>query len=382
MASLKRDRWGNWIVRFRVGGRGTPIVRENLGNLTYKDAVEKCAEIEGRYKGKDAPPKPLSFEELAKKYLELRGDRLSKRGRALAGTIIACHLVPFFGAMRADRIRPVHVEEYRLQRRRLRHLRGRKEIERTELPISPATFNREWSLLRAILSFGYRGGLLDREPIRPGAVEMLEAKAREVFFEPDEWKAFLEAAGTDPELRELVPAFRALLLTGSRIGELVALTWGQVDLERGVIVIEQEKTRRSKALAIVPELDAILRARTRGIGAAQVFTRFGGKALRVTYLQEAFRRTLSLAELQGQHGKLIPHAVRHTAATWMGRAGVAPNRIAEVLGHGARGVTAAYTHAAAADTRDALAKLAAAEAEALRARVVRNQGTPETGVGA
>ena len=33
MASLKRDTWGNWIVKFRTGGRGTPPVREKLGQM-------------------------------------------------------------------------------------------------------------------------------------------------------------------------------------------------------------------------------------------------------------------------------------------------------------------------------------------------------------
>lgn len=82
---------------------------------------------------------------------------------------------------------------------------------------------------------------------------MLPTKPRSVFFEPEEWAAFIEAAGADDELRRTVPAFRLLLLTGSRIGEVAGLRWADVDLERKLLRVAQEKSahrKRSRSRAL------------------------------------------------------------------------------------------------------------------------------------
>jgi hypothetical protein len=54
----------------------------------------------------------------------------------------------------------------------------------------------------------------------------------------------------------------------------------------------------------------------------------------VPFLQVAFQRIAGKAALEGAvHGRLTPHSVRHTAATWARRQGVPLDRIAAVLGH-------------------------------------------------
>ncbi len=372
MANLKRDASGNYVVRFRVAGRGSAWVRENLGPVSHTDAKRLARDLEARFKTTRLGARAfLMFGELADMYLAERRDRLTTRGLALADMIVRCHLKPFFGARRVTDLRAADVEAYREQRRELR--RGKKDgdhylVTKTDETISPATFNREWSLIRAILNFGERTERIDRSPIKSGAVEKLATKSREAFFEPAEWAALIAAAGSDPELRAAVPVLRALLLTASRIGEIVDLRWKDVDLRQKVVTIRQPKVSkrepRPKSLPIVPELEALL-PEVRGFGEAPVFRQIDEKPWTVPALQSAFERILRRAGLQPEHGHLTPHSIRHTASTWAVRGGATPDEADRLRGITMKGMLAVYTHLQAADLMRVARALAAVEAEGL-----------------
>lgn len=370
--SLKRDDWGNWILYFRVGGRGSEEVRRNFGKVAHADAKTLARELETKLKRTPAGAQPfLTFGELAKTYLEERRDRLTPKGYALAEMIVRCHLAPFFGARRVMDLRAADVEAYRAQRRRWA---GKKEKHATEHHVSNGTFNREWSLLRAILGFGERTERIERNPIRRGAVEKLATTPREAFFEPEEWKTFLAGGAGDVELRAAVPILRAKLLLAARIGEIVDLRWRDVDLERHLVTVRQPKVSkrepRPKVLPIVAELEAILRGQVRGFGEAFVFLKYDGKPWRVADLQTAFARMLRLSALAPAHGHLTPHSIRHTAATWAARAGFKA-RAGDLLGHTAKGSTAVYMHTEPADLKPTIRALAKIES-GFGAEVVRN----------
>jgi integrase len=372
MANLKRDSSGNYVVRFRLGGRGSAWVRENLGPVSHTDAKRLARELETRLKTTRPGARAfLTFGELAAMYLGERKDRLTPKGLALAEMIVRCHLKPFFGARRVSDLRAADVEAYREQRREFR--RGKKDgdryiVTKTDERTSPATFNREWSLIRAILNFGERTERIDHSPIRSGAVEKLATKSREAFFEPGEWAAFLAAAAPDPELRAAVPVLRALLLTASRIGEIVDLRWKDVDLRQKVVTIRQPKVLkrepRPKSLPIVPGLEALL-PEVRGFGEVPVFRQIDEKPWTVPALQSAFERILRRAAIAPAHGHLTPHSIRHTASTWAVRDGATPDEADRLRGITMKGMSAVYTHLQAADLMRAARTLAAVEAEGL-----------------
>ena len=78
------------------------------------------------------------------------------------------------------------------------HHLGRWQRERLAADAKPATVNREWSVMKAVLNFGEAKELIERNPIR-GAVKLLKAdNMRTAFFEPEEWRAFITAFD-DPE---------------------------------------------------------------------------------------------------------------------------------------------------------------------------------------
>lgn len=368
MAAPKRDRWGNWIVEFRTGGRGSKVFRRNLGDVTYAQAKTAAAEYVAKFKRESEASSPwMTFATLADQYLEVEGPRLTPRGNVLATMIVTRHLKPFLGAVRVPELRASHVEAYRAQRRQLVRRKGATEPERTDRPIAPGTFNREWSLLRAILNWGEQTDRVDRNPIKRRAVRMLPTTPRQVFLEPEEWRTFLAAAEEEDDLAASVPFWRALLLTGSRISEVTSLRWRDVELDqtRKSVRLFMGKTRRAKALPIRPALEWILRAQAKPEDRKPDELVFGGST---AYFSTCFKRILRRAPGPYAHGRPSPHAIRHTAATWLRRAGVADDRRAEVLGHRTASVrmTLDYTHADPVVIAPALDALEAFEAAALR----------------
>jgi integrase len=57
------------------------------------------------------------------------------------------------------------------------------------------------------------------------------------------------------------PLWRAFLETGARYGELVRVTWADLDVDRRVVILRAEntKTRREREIPLLAELVAELR---------------------------------------------------------------------------------------------------------------------------
>jgi integrase len=91
-----------------------------------------------------------------------------------------------------------------------------------------------------------------------------------------------------------------------------------------------------------------------------VFRDAGGKRWEISALSHRFRMIVREAALAGRHGRLSPHALRHTAATWMRQANVPLDRIGEILGRKGLRNTLRYAHIQPIDLSDALNALGAA----------------------
>ena len=115
-----------------------------------------------------------------------------------------------------------------------------------------------------------------------------------------------------------------LAVTGMRIGEAVALTIGDVDLDRGIVVIRQAKFGRQRIVrleatarqALAGYLSFPARCR-RGIGPDQaVFATVEGNPLNEHTAQGAFRAMVNEAGLPVRAGRSPRlHDFRHTFAT-------------------------------------------------------------------
>lgn len=163
-------------------------------------------------------------------------------------------------------------------------------------------------------------------------------------------------------------------MLGLRRGELLGLTWDDLDLDatparltvrralkriRGIgLVVEEPKTRQSRRTIHVPApvVEVLRRHRQRQVterlaagsawtaeplGYDFIFRTEGGEQLDPDNFRNALYRATEAAGI----GRWSPHALRHSSATLMLAAGVPLEVISEVLGHSSIRVTSdIYAH--------------------------------------
>lgn len=345
MASLKRDRRGNVILRFRAGGRGSKNEYHNLGAITFDEAKDREVEIRAesrRHRGLEDPG--TTFADLAKTWTELVGPDLAAATNTASESMLRLHILPALGSIHVRDLKPVTIDRYRANR-----LASSK-------PPARSTLNLELRLILWILNFGASKRIVSN-PILRGDVKPFKIEEKTVYFQQKEWAAFIAAADSDPELREVAPVWRLMLLTACRISEMIDLRWSDVDLERGRLSIVQRKTKQPKPLTLTPEMRAVLATVPRGIGEAPVFA-YEGLPWRASRLRHRFERTVRAAGLVGDW---TPHSIRHTAATWARKAGIPLDRVAKMLGHAGLDLVQRYAHFSVDDLNPALDAVSAAE---------------------
>jgi integrase len=130
-------------------------------------------------------------------------------------------------------------------------------------------------------------------------------------------------------LRAAVPFFKTMLYTGSRPSEVLRLVWRDVDLERGVVAVWQEKTGARKTDHVSKAFREVLSGLRRGVGTVPLFVRPDGSSL----TKDDVERTFDLAKrIPRLRAELTLYSIRHTFASWLAIQGT-PIRTIQELGH-------------------------------------------------
>jgi len=167
------------------------------------------------------------------------------------------------------------------------------------------------------------------------------------WLQPDEVRALLEAARRSP----FWTAFLGLLLeTGMRHEEALGLTWGEVDFDRNLIVLDwkREKTARGRLIPLTGRAREILLAIPRRRGVPHVFVSRHGK--RYVSIWKDWGR---LRERAGApHARI--HDLRHTVASYMRQAGMARDDRKAIMGHSSTEAHELYSHGSVQSLAEAL----------------------------
>lgn len=190
---------------------------------------------------------------------------------------------------------------------------------------------RQLETLRAAVRYFHKEYGLD--PL-PAFTMPTKHTARERWLTRKEAAALLREARGAPHVRRFILIG---LYTGTRSGAILGLQWhanttsGWVDLDAGVIHrsgAEQRKTKKRQPPARLPErLIAHLRRWKEQDGAIRYVVNWNGSS--VQSIKKAFRSARKNAKLDQE---VIPHSLRHTAATWLMQKGVEPQKAAGFLG--------------------------------------------------
>jgi integrase len=154
--------------------------------------------------------------------------------------------------------------------------------------------------------------------------------------------------------------------TGLRIGELLALRWGALDLENGTLTVREsvfegtfQPPKTLRAMRTIPlgprTVQALMAHRKRATRTADedlVFGRQSGDPFRESKL---LARVLQPAAKRAGLGKVTWHQFRHIHSSLMSDLGVPVKIAQEQLGHASISTTLnIYTHTIAASHRDAV----------------------------
>ena len=214
------------------------------------------------------------------------------------------------------------------------------------------TANRAVELLGAIYSWAVKRGICQHNPTR--GVDRFASNRKERQLSDSEYQALGEALGAADDMwPAVIAATRFLTLTGWRSGEVLALTWKDIDLERRTAFLPDTKTGKS-VRPLSAEACALLQAipfQRTGL----VFKPTKGNGL--MSIKKAFRK---IATLAGLPADITPHTMRHSFASVAADLGYSDLTIGALIGHKGRTMTSRYTHGA-----DAVL-LAAADAVAER----------------
>ena len=282
-------------------------------------ARKKAAAIEGRLK--PVVRSPL-FKDLADDFISYKRDVL----RPHSATRIENALKPLrkaFGLKRLDEITSLDIEKYRSERKRLNR--------------ADATVNRELQTLRHLFNKAIAWGKANSNPMRQVTLAK-EENARLRFLTDDEEKKLLDACGD--HLRAIVIA---ALNTGFRRGELLSLTWKDVDFERGLVTVEAAyvKNRERRSVPMNSQLRQVLEHLKRtGGDSPYVFLNSLGEAYKV--VGSVFTDAVERAGIVDFHF----HDLRHTFASRLVMAGVDLRTVQTLLGHKTISMTLRYSHLA------------------------------------
>ena len=164
-------------------------------------------------------------------------------------------------------------------------------------------------------------------------------------YEIDETKPAAKHAPKEAHRRTKIgphaaAAVRLLILTGARLREILHLKWEHVDLERGLLLLQDSKTGKKAIVLNAPALDIL--AKLPRIGAYVIAGQAAGSDddKPRADLNRPWRAIVKRAGLNG----LRIHDLRHTHASVGAGLGLGLPIIGKLLGHTQASTTARYAH--------------------------------------
>ena len=316
----------SWVIEYKLNGQIKREAVGKTGTITKTVAREILRNRErqvklGQYDMLDAVIPTLA--DFAKDYLSYVRDTVKKRSWK-RDELCLKHLKDFYKGRKLSDIKPQDVDDYKASR-----------LDE----VAPATVNRELEVLRHLFHLADRWNkYFGKNPVsRAGLLPLNNRKER--ILSLDEEKRLLSAC--DTYMRNIIIT---ALYTGMRKGEAISLKWENVDLDNGIITIDQtnaksKKARRIPINTVVRRL--LLEQRLKSAGSEYVFlSSKGAPYMRQDSLNRAFMLALSKAEING----LRFHDLRHTAATRMIEGGHSIVAVKEILGHASLDMTMRYAH--------------------------------------
>jgi len=216
----------------------------------------------------------------------------------------------------------------------------------------PQTWNRYLSVLSCVLQICAQDWeWMEFNPARRVRRER-EAPGRVRFLSETEREKLLEVCKLSSS-PNLYPIVVLALSTGMRRGEMLSLTWDKIDLNTGVLILEETKNGDRRRVTIRGRALEVLRkhAKVRRLDTNLVFP---SETKNTTFsLDNPWYRALKKAGIPNFRF----HDLRHSAASYLAMNGATMLQISEVLGHKTLQMVKRYSHFAESEIADVVERM-------------------------
>ena len=359
---------GHWTASVQVAvDENGKRHRRTVYGRTRAEVVAKLDDLRSRVaEGVVADPGRLTVGGFFAQWLrDTARLRLRPSTHSLYSDLVRLHIGPRLGGVLLKALQPAHVTALL------------SAMERDGK--APRLRQMVYTLLHSALRDAVKTGLLARNPA--AAVDRPRVPRKEIrALDPAQVRTLLDQARGD----SLEALYVLAVASGLRLGELLGLQWGDLDLDAGVLHVQrtlveaahtgaltlaEPKTARSRRRVDLPAFAvAALRAHRTRLGAVPhrerlVFTdRRGGPLRRSNLHRRSFKPLLRRAK----HPEATRfHDLRHTAASLALATGTHAKVVQEQLGHASIATTLdTYSHTIPSMGREAAERLDTLLAEA------------------
>jgi integrase len=348
-----------WVIQYRnLAGRTRKLALGRVGVLTPDEARQRARKALGRVADGEDPSATrnakrgaMTMADLCRDYMADadKGLVLGKGRRPKSETTlvsdrsrIACHIVPYLGTMsaadisQADVRRFMHAVQTGKTARIAKSSTGRTTLVKGG---GSSSATRTIGFLGGIFSYAVRHGIRADNPVR--GVERPADGRRTTYLSMDDYRklgAALRAAEREGESPLTIQMVRLLALTGCRRGEVVSLTWPEVDLEARQLRLASTKTGYSVRPLGRPAADLLGSLPHHDKSETVIASGEDGRPYGA--LSRAWLRIAARAKFTG----VSLHTLRHSFATTANTLGCSEPTIAAMLGHSRGTMTSRYVH--------------------------------------
>jgi integrase len=381
-----------WVVKYRSegGGRNAPVRWHRVGAfpaLSGQEARKAAKKLLAKVElGEDpmgdlaAKRREMTVSTLVDLYEEegcvvQRGCRIGTPMKSLTKQYTMArlrhHVIPLLGKRKISEVTGGDVESFAKQVTSGATAKDEKVGPRKRIIVrgGAGAARKVVRDLSAVFEFALRRTLVPNNPVLHASVRKSDNR-RERFLDLEEVKRLgaaldeLEREGVNPKAVNIA---RLWALTGCRRNEIAGLRWSEVDLEAGMLILQDSKTgasRRPLGAAAVALLDSLR-------DADDVRPEFVFPAERGTGFYQGTKRVWAEAIKRADLPGVTPHVLRHTLGSAAASSGEALLMVGSLLGHKNARSTQIYAHI----THDP-ARLAADRVSAPLAIALGVQATP------
>lgn len=216
----------------------------------------------------------------------------------------------------------------------------RQDVERLHKKIGEEngiySANRLLALLKTMFNKAIQWGWEGSNPAQ--GVKKYKEKSRDRFLQSAELPKFFKALNQETSITIKDYIF-ILLLTGARRGNVLSMSWDEIDFKRAIWCIPETKNGEPLDIPLVDEAISILKRRKRDANSEWVFPSVTSQSGHLEEPKRVWQRVLENSGIKD----LRIHDIRRTLGSYQAITGASSLIIGKTLGHKSQQATQVYS---------------------------------------